>query len=405
MRVSVAVLLILLLLVNRPARAEDWPCWRGPAHNGISREKEWLDRWPAGGPTVAWKAAVGTGFSTVAVAGGRLYTLGNRDNTDAVICLDAVTGRKLWSHSYAAALDDKLFDGGPTATPAVAEGRVYTLSRQGDLFCFDATDGKVIWSKNLAQDGELRVPGWGFSGSPLLHENLLLLNLRDGGLALDRRTGETVWTSANQEAGYSSPVPFQRDGVWYAVVSSADAYTAVNLATGKELWRMRWLTRYGLNAADPLLKGDQVLLSSGYTKGAALLQTGAGPPQVLWRNKNLRSQFNSSVLIDGFVYGIDGDTTDDATLRCIDWQTGNVRWTREGIGSGALMAAAGKLIVLSDKGELFIVPATPAGFQPTAQATVLEGRCWTVPVLAQGRIYCRNARGDLICLDVRATVK
>lgn len=393
--------LVVLLLAPAVAAAADWPCWRGPEHNGISRETGWRDQWPAEGPAVAWKANVGTGFSTVAVAAGRLVTLGNQDNTDTIHCLDAATGAKLWTHSYPSALDDKLFEGGPTATPALDGGRVYTLSRWGDLFCLDAAQGKVLWSKNLPRETELRLPGWGFSGSPVIHEDLLLLNMGESGVAFDKQTGKVLWTSANQEAGYSSPVPFRRDGAWLGLFSSADAYVAVDLRSGAERWRVRWLTRYGLNAADPIVHGDHVFVSSGYNKGAALFRLGEGEPAVVWRNKNLRNQLNASVLLDGFLYGIDGDTTAEATLRCVELTTGAVRWTQTGIGSGALMSADGKLLVLSASGELLVAPATPEGFRPTARARVLDGKCWTVPVLAHGRVYCRNARGDLVCLDVR----
>ena len=179
----------------------------------------------------------------------------------------------------------------------------------------------------------------------------------------------------------------------------------MNIKTGKPLWSLRWLTRYGVNAADPVLSGDQVFLSSGYNKGCTLLQLGDGAPKEIWRNKNMRNQFNSSVLLDGFLYGIDGDTTGTATLRCVELKTGKVRWSQEGVGSGSLMAADGKLIVLSERGELMVGPASPKGFTPSAQAKVLDGKCWTVPVLANGRIYCRNAAGDLVCVDVRAVKK
>jgi outer membrane protein assembly factor BamB len=393
-------LLLLGFLASGPALADDWPCWRGPRHDGISREGGWLDEWPKDGPKVLWKAEVGTGFSSVSVANGRLCTMGNRDNTDTVYCFDAVSGKKLWSHSYPAALEDKLFEGGPTSTPTIDNGRVYTLSRWGDLFCFDAADGKIVWSKNIQKDTKLRVPGWGYAGSPLIHDDMLVLNIGEAGAALEKQTGKVVWASADKDAGYSSPIPFQRGGAWFAVFSSDDAYTAVNLKTGKPAWSVRWLTRYGLNAAEPILAGEQVFLSSGYGKGGALLKIGDKEPTEVWRNRNMRNQFNSCVLLDGFLYGIDGDTTTKTALKCVELKSGEVRWTHEGTGSGAVTAADGKLIVLSESGELLVGKASPDGFRPTARAKVLDGKCWTVPVLANGRIYCRNARGDLVCLDV-----
>jgi outer membrane protein assembly factor BamB len=384
------------------ASADDWPRWRGPNHNGISAETRWLDSWPKGGPTVAWRSAVGTGFASVAVSRGRLYTLGNTDNADTVYCLDAATGQPLWKHAYEAPRDPHLFEGGPTATPAVDGDRVYTLSRRGDLFCLHAATGAVAWSKNVVQETNQRVPGWGLAGSPLVHGDLLLLNLGDAGAAFDKATGKLLWSSAVKDAGYSSPVPFRRGGEWFGVFSSEDAYVAVNLRTGKELWRMHWVTRFGLNATDPIVVGEQVFLSSGYNKGSALLAMVEGEPKVVWQNKSLRNQLNSSVLLDGFLYGIDGDTSGRTRLRCVELKTGAVRWETEGLGCGSLTAAGGKLIVLSERGELVVAPASPEKFQPSARTKVLDGKCWTVPVLANGRIYCRNADGDLVCVDVRA---
>jgi outer membrane protein assembly factor BamB len=397
-RFRVALVCSLLPAV---AVADDWPCWRGPQRIGISAETGWLDQWPKDGPPVAWKASVGTGFSSLALAQGRLFTVGNESNKDTVYCLDAVTGKKLWSHSYDAPLEDKLFEGGPTSTPTVDGERLYTLSRWGELFCFEAATGKMVWSKNVQKETGIRVPGWGFASSPVVHENLLLLNVGEAGMALDKQTGKILWSSPDKDAGYSSPVLFKHGNDWFGIFSADDAWTAVNVKTGKELWRVRWLTRFGLNAADPIVSGATVFVSSGYNKGGALLKMAEKEPADVWRNRNMRNQMNSCVLLDGFLYGIDGDTTTKSFFKCVELKTGEVRWSHEGVGMGALMAAAKKLIVLSDAGELLVAPASPEKFAPTARAKVLEGKCWTVPVLANGRIYCRNAAGDVVCVDVR----
>lgn len=394
--------ILLLLFCASAIVADDWPRWRGPKGNGIADEKGWLDQWPKEGPAIAWKSSVGIGFSSVVVSEGRLFTLGNKDDKDTVSCLDTASGKPVWSHSYDAPLGKNMFEGGPTSTPTVHDGKVYTLSRWGDLFCFEAASGKVRWSKNVAKETEMPLPGWGFAGSPLVHDNLLLLNIGKAGMAVEKDSGKIVWTSDKEESGYSSPVPFQRGGEWYGLFSSGTAFAAVNLKTGKELWQVRWITRYGVNAADPIVTGDLIFLSSGYSRGSTLLKMGTEAPTEVWRNRNMRNQMNSSVLIDGHLYGIDGDTGAPATLRCVELKTGEVRWTQEEIGSGALMAADGKLIVLTDQGELLIANATPQRFAPLAKAKVLAGKCWTTPVLANGRIYCRNATGDLVCVDVRA---
>ena len=382
--------------------AEDWPRWRGPHRNGISDEKGWLSQWPKEGPRMAWKASVGTGYASVSVSGGRLYTVGNDEEKDSIYCFDAVSGKELWKHSYASDLGDKFFEAGPTATPTVDGDSVFALSRWGDVFCFEAGTGKIRWSKNVQKETGIRVPSWGFASSPFVQEDLLLLNIGEAGVALGKQTGKTVWQSANRDAGYSTPVPFKRGNERFAVLGSGKSYLAVNIRTGRELWRFPWLTSFGVNATDAILEGDYVFLSSGYEKGAALLKMESAEPSVVWQNKELRNQFNSSVLLNGFLYGIDGDTTSGAALKCLEFRTGQVKWTEAGIGSGALMAADGKLIVLSERGELIVVEASSERFQAIARAQVLGGTCWTVPVLANGRIYCRNAGGDLVCVDVRS---
>ena len=400
-----AIALAWLAVLHPTAWADDWPQWRGPNHNGISSEKQWRDHWLAGGPPILWKANVGTGFSSFAVARGRVYTMGNSDNRDTVFCFDAATGKEIWTHNYSSDLGDKYFDGGTTGTPTVDGDQVFTFSRWGDLFCLDAATGKVIWTRSVQKETRVRVPTWGFAGSPMVFENLLLLTAGEAGMALDKGTGKTAWQSANKEAGYSTPLPWQHGGKWFAVVSSSQAYLAVEPQTGQEQWRIRWLTQYGVNAADPIIDSDRIFISSGYGKGGALLKpdADAGPePTVLWKNKTLRSQRNAAVLVGGSLFGVDGDTTEKATLKCVAIATGQVKWSEPAVGSGALMVADGKLIVLGERGELMVAPATPDGFKPTARAQVLGGTCWTVPVLANGLIWCRNSRGEVVCVDARA---
>ncbi len=381
--------------------AEDWPQWRGPNRNGISGETELRLDWPADGPPIPWKANVGTGFSSVVISAGRAFTIGNQDNTDTVYCLDAETGEQRWKHSYEAALNDKFFEGGPTATPTIDDDAVFTLSQAGDLFCFDVASGKVRWSKNIAVEAKVRVPGWGFGGSPVVHGDTLLLAVGETGTAVDKRTGEMLWSSADKDAGYATPLLFQREDKWLALFASGTYYHAVNVANGEEQWRYRWLTRFGCNAADPILSGSTLFISSGYNRGSALLQLTDVDPEEVWKTKEYQNQFSSSVLIDEHLYGIDGDTTGERRLKCVELATGNIQWSEEGIGSGALIAAGSTLIILSETGELVLAAASPTEFKQLAKASVLTGKCWTTPALANGRVYCRSADGDVACIDLR----
>lgn len=401
MSIRIALIVSVALLVSSPSWAEDWPAWRGPGRNGISAEKGWAP-WGVGGPKVAWKAQVGVGFSSFVVAGGRVYTMGYGDDADTVVCLNADSGEVVWKHTYPSELGDKYYEGGTTGTPTVDGGRAYVISRWGDLFCLDAATGKVAWSKQINKEHGVRVPGWGFTGAPLVHGEMLLLNAGDTGMALDKGTGKVLWQSANKDSGYSTPYIAKINGNEVAILASGKSYVAVDPKTGKEAWRIKWQTQYDVNAADPIVDGDRVFISTGYGKGAGLFKVGQGEPRQVWASKVLRTQMNAAVLYEGHLYGADGDTTDrNASLKCVELGTGTEKWSKPGFGTGAVILADGKLIALGAGGELSIAPATPEGFKPVAQAQVLGGKCWASPVIANGRIYCRNWNGQVVCIDVR----
>lgn len=392
---------LFMLAVATPGEAEDWPQWRGPNRNGVSSESEWISEWPADGPKVAWKAEVGLGFSSVVIADRRLFTLGHADEQDTVYGLDATTGKVLWKHSYPAELGDKFFEGGTTGTPTVAGGRVYVLSRWGDMLCLGASDGKVQWSKNVQQETESRPPDWGFAGAPLVLGDRVYLNVGEAGLALNAKDGSIVWSSGKKEAGYSTPLPHREGDEALAIFSSGEGYTATRLRDGQRVWGVRWLTQYGVNAADPIVHDGRLFVSSGYGKGSGLFKLGGAEPESLWKSKVLSTQMNAAVLYEGHLYGTAGDTTSKAALKCVEFTTGQEKWSHANFGSGGVMLAGGRLIALGGTGELMTAPAKPDGFKPTATAQVLGGKTWTAPVLANGLIYCRNVRGDLVALDVR----
>ena len=381
----------------------DWPHYRGPAMNGISPEKDWNAQFPSGGPPVLWRTELGIGTSSVTVAGERVFSMGNNNGNDVVVCLDAKSGSRVWRHQFPLDLDPNMFEGGPRSTPTVDGGRVYTVSHQGDLWCLDAATGKKIWYKHYRKDFGGRRPQWGYAGSPTVDGNIVLLDVGGKGastVALDKATGNVVWKSGDDEAGYASPVVATVGGKKTIVILKASHLVGLDAAGGRELWRSEWRTEYDVNAATPIVIGDRVLITSGYNHGAALVAIGGGKAREVWRNKNLRAHFTSPVVVGDAIYGIDGDAG-GGNLVCLDLASGAVQWTEKSVKGGSLISAAGKLIVLTEKGELVTADATPASFHTISRAPLMSGRCWVQPVLASGRLLLKNNAGALACFDVR----
>ena len=400
------LLIALSLLITFPASAADWPQWRGPTRDGVSAETPATD-WAANGPAVVWTASLGLGFSSFVIADGRLFTMGHPDDDkDCVYAFDAATGKALWEHRYAAELGDKYFPGGTTGTPSVDGSHVYTLSRWGDLFCFEAASGKVVWQKNIATETSARTPDWGFTGAPLIQGESLIVNVGAGGTALDKTTGKVLWKSSSElAAGYSTPLPYTHAGKSVIALSNEKGYYGVDAATGEQQWSLPWGTRYGVNASDPIIHGAQLFIASGYGKGSALIEPSMGEVTPLWINRELRTQMNAAVLLDGHLYGIDGDEGSKAALKCLDIATGKVLWQQPSVGFGSVSLAGGYLIVLTQKGELSIAKASSSGYDAIATAQILPGKNWTAPVLANGMLYARNGAGEMVCLDFRTAKK
>lgn len=382
------------VLLVTPLRAADWPQWRGPQRNGISTETGWLTRWPGGGPKRLWAAQVGEGFASVAVSGGRVYTMGNSRGTDTVFCLAADTGRVVWRQSYPCQPGDY---GGSRATPTVEGNRVYTLSREAQAYCFDAATGKVVWNKDLRRETGAEEPRWGFAGSPLVEGRMVVYNVGAGGCGLDKATGRVVWRSHPSTAGYASPVAYTVGGQRGVAIFAASGILGLDPGSGRVQWQYPWQTQFDVNAADPIFAGDQVFISSNYGRGGALLRVGRGRPAPVWENRNMRNHANGCVLVGGYLYG-----NDQGTLKCIDLRTGAERWqNRSGLDKGGLIAVGGNLLVLTGRGQLTLVKPNPNAYTELASAQVLRGTCWSHPVLANGLIYCRSHEGELVCLDVR----
>lgn len=378
--------------------AADWPVHRGPDSDGISKESGLKT---SGKAEIAWQTEIGLGYSTPVVAGGSVFISGHDGaEEDTLVCIDAKSGTVKWEFSYPQPLGDLYFQGGTTGTPTVSGGRVYHIAREGEIFCLDAKNGEVIWQKHLQKDFGYSKPTWGFTGAALIHGPLVMVNAGDSGIALRKDDGNAVWKSEDEEAGYSTPLAIEKNGRKYVIFSNKRYYTCVEAETGNKAWEYKWMTRYGVNSADPVVSGDYIFLSSGYGKGATLIQwDGAGEPTRVWQNREMRTQMNAAVLIDGHLYGIDGNESQDGTgLKCLELMTGKTKWLDTDVGHGTVSAVQGNLLVLTEQGVLQVAPATPSSYEPTFEQNVVAPRVWTVPVFSNGKVYCRNASGNLVAV-------
>ena len=257
--------------------------------------------------------------------------------------------------------------------------------------------GEVIWKRDLVADHQFEIPEWSFASSPFIDGDRVLLNVGRGGMALDRETGKTIWVNSKDTSGYATVVPFPPRNAH--LLFSAVSLIAFESPTGKQIWEYASKSSRNVNAADPIVSGTKILISS--SNGTDLLDwaTGKKQPELIWQNKDLKWYFNPGVLIDDHLYSIHGTTHRPTELVCVDFKTGKTVWTESGYGSGALMGA-GKKVILFDEGQLTIFEANPEKFEIIHRQKILDRKCWTVPVLANGRIYCRNAEGDLACIGL-----
>ncbi len=392
---SVFGILGVTLFAALSIQAEDWPNWRGPNFDGRSKEKI-PDELPSELP-VAWRAQVGIGFSTVSVMGNRLLTMGNIDGVDWVFCLDSKSGKEIWKHSYACELDPRYYEGGPSATPTIHEGSVYTLSRKGHAFRLSLENGEVEWSRDLIKDHQLELPEWSFASSAFLDKEKVLLNAGRGGIALDRKTGKTLWLPSTESSGYATVVPFSRGGASH-LLFSAKALIGFSAEDGKAHWEFSVKSSRDVNAADPLVFDNRIMVSS--SGGTYLLEVSEkGEVTELWKQPDLKWYFNAGVKIADHVYSIHGTTHRPTELICTEVETGKTVWSEEGFGSGALMAA-GDAVIIFDNGKLTVFRASPEKYDPILSQKLLDGKCWTVPVLANGMIYCRSAEGELVAVSL-----
>lgn len=391
------MLTTLLLLAPSAPALEDWPQWRGPYRDGISRETSWSSE---GRAEPLWTADIGLGYSTFSIVDGRLYTVGWDEETekDVVYCLDAKTGEELWRHTYPAQKWSKAHDGGTNSTPSVDGGDVHVLNREGKYTLFDAETGEVRWQVDLKEEHDLELPTWGFAASPLVLDEMVVVHVGKV-LAFEKGRTDLRWQTDSYGHAYSTPTACELAGRQVLAVMGGKALVLLDRRTGRELAQTPWETRYDVNAASPVVVDDErVWISSGYNHGGALVRFDGEELEKVWETKGMRNHMATSILIDDHLYGID-----EAVLKCFDLE-GNELWAKRGIGKGAMSAAGDRLLVHTGDGELAVVKVNPDEYEELSRTEVTSGgqECWTMPVLVDGVIYLRSNEGELVARDHRA---
>ena len=372
-----------------------WTSLRGPNRDGKYDEMQVLTNWPSQGLQLLWKEPVGVGYASISVAEGRAYTIEQRRRQEVVAAYDVNTGREVWTQAWNAEYTDSTGDG-PRTTPTWDDGWIYALGATGELRCLNAKSGAVRWGKNILSENGAENLQWAVASSPLIVDDKVIV--LPGGpngksvVAYNKTTGAPVWKVQNDRQAYVSPMLVTLAGRRQILVVSAARVFGLAPEDGALLWSQTWDTDMGINASQPIVVDqNQFFISSGYGKGAALVEiSGSGnsyQAKSVWTNINMKNKFNSSVLHEGHVYGLD-----EGILTCLDVKTGTRKWKGGRYGYGQVILASGHLIVMTDAGELVLVKASPNEFTEVAKFKALDGQTWNVPAIAGGRLFVRNAK-------------
>ena len=381
-----------------------WPDFRGPRRDGRYDETPIRTDWPSGGLPQLWKQPIGLGYASFVVADGRAFTIEQRRQQEVVAAYDVDTGRELWTHGWPGEFVETLGGDGPRATPTYHEGRIFALGALGELQCLDARTGALVWRRNILTDNDAPNLQWGMSGAPLIvDDKVVVLPGGAGGksvVAYHKATGEPVWKSLDDPQAYTSPMLVTLGGVRQILVVSALRAAGLTVDEGRLLWDYPWVTQMAISVAQPLLLGhDRVFLSAAYGHGAAAVEvtrTGdAFSSRTIWENNRMKNKFTSSVLRDGYIYGLD-----ESILACVDAATGELKWKGGRYGYGQVLLAGDHLLVLTEDGDVALVKAAPDRFEQTARFPAISGKTWNHPVITDGRLLVRNLR-EMAAFDIR----
>ena len=400
----------------------DWPQLHGPRRDGIYRGPALTDTLAAGRVKPLWKKNVGQGFAGPAVAGGRLALFHRVDNMEVLDCMDAATGKAFWTSKYPATYRDRFgFDEGPRAVPTIADGRIYTHGAAGILSCTDLESGKKIWRVDTHASFKPPESFFGTACAPLVYGGKIFVQIGgkekvgstgkgSGIVAFDSSTGKALWGATSDEGGYSSPVIGKLSGKLRLICFTRTGIVILDPATGAILFEKRWRARIGasVNAASPVLAGNRIYFSSSYQTGSICLEAGAAGYRELWSGDNILSSHYSSIIHQGgYLYGFDGRQEYGTRLRCVSLTTGKIAWNeampgKNSFGSGTLILAGDKLLVMTDSGELIICRVSSTAYRRLGSAAVLTGTVRAYPALAGGLLYARST-SELACIDLGKT--
>jgi len=400
-----AVMIVFTLAISTSSVTladAEWPCWRGPNHDGKSPDTGLLKEWPSGSPDWLWTTkGLGSGFSTVAVSGGLIYATGDVDDKLMLFAFD-MNGKSKWKTPV-----DKAWTSstpGSRSTPTVDSGRVYLLSGNGVFASFDAKTGRQNWSKNLRSFGG-RPGGWGYAESVLIYNDLAIV--KPGGdnciMAFNKTTGETVWQSKGFNAGpeYGSCVPVTHDGVSMIATGTRAGIVGVSAKTGDLLWKNGWCTDNTANCPDPVYSDGLVFWSNGYGQGGICLKLNTNDDKVsaqeAWTTKDLVCHHGGYIVHEGHIYG-----NHNGGWSCLELKTGKQKWYERAVGKGSLCFADGMLYLFGENGgKAALATCSPEGMEVKGQVTVQgSGPSWAHPVVIGGRLYLRYA-DNLYCFDVK----
>lgn len=400
---TVAVLMLVQQAMGQSGAqtAANWPQWRGPNRDGISKETGLLKQWPAEGPPLVWKASgAGRGYSSFSISNGKLYTMGLRVDREFVIAFDLATGKEAWATPHGSAFHNDRGDG-PRGTPTIDGDRLYALGGNGDLSALDARTGKIIWSKNVLKEFGGSNIQWGISESPLVLGNKVLVNAGGPGasmVALNKTDGSVIWKSQSDEPGYSSAIPVDINGNTQVVFFTAQRAVGLDARDGRLLWEYGKPANNVANVATPIVRNNRIFISSDYGTGGGVVEIKPdNKAQEIYFTKDMRNHHSSSVLIGDYLYGFSS-----SILTAMKFDTGEIAWRDRSVGKGSLVYADGNLYCLSENGVVGLVEATPTGYKEKGRFRIQQGSSptWAHPVVAGGRLYLRD-QDTIYAFDVR----